>query len=204
MRVLLIIILSLSLPVLADVRLWVSDTTTQGDIGGRTGADGVCDSDTNKPAVASSTTRAFISVDTDDEIRDMPSLYNIPSNEVIFRQDGTTQIAPNYAALLNTTDPTPLSDFTALSTFTEADLINSVSEGTFLAGFVGTGSQRDGSLSANCSNLTSNSNLEFGAVGNKIFIDSPYIAHSLGTCDTAAPYITLLIQRQLPLKLVRA
>lgn len=172
MRVLLIIILSLSLslslPVLADVRLWVSDTTTQGDIGGRTGADGVCDSDTNKPAVASSTTRAFISVDTDDEIRDMPSLYNIPSNEVIFRQDGTTQIAPNFAALLNADS---------------ASLISSVST----AGFsVFTGSSFDGELDSlgACNGWTASGTVNLANIGDSLSLDGAFLFNSASVCRT--------------------
>lgn len=86
----------------ADVRLWVSSDTIDGTVGGRAALDTHCDTDANKPVVASSTTRAFVSVDGADEIRDMAANYNIPTAETILRSDGVTQIATNFAALLNT------------------------------------------------------------------------------------------------------
>ncbi|MDO3381594.1 hypothetical protein [Gilvimarinus algae] len=86
----------------ADVRLWVSSDTIDGSIGGRAALDTHCDTDSNKPTVAGSTTRAFISVDGADEIRDMATNYSIPTAEPILRSDGVTQIASDFQALLNT------------------------------------------------------------------------------------------------------
>lgn len=85
----------------ADTRLWVSNSSSNGDYGGRAGLDAHCDADLNKPNVSGSTTRAFISVDASDEIRDMPNNYNVPTNEVIYRSNGSTQIAPDFATLLD-------------------------------------------------------------------------------------------------------
>ena len=168
MRLLLVILFTFSLPVLADVRLWMSGALTSGNLSGRAGADTFCDSDANKPTVASSTTRAFISVDADDEIRDMPSLYNIPSNEVIFRQDGTTQIAPNFAALLNADS---------------ASLISSVST----AGFsVFTGSSFDGELDSlgACNGWTASGTVNLANIGDSLSLDGAFLFNSASVCRT--------------------
>ncbi len=123
----------------ADVRIWHTTANTDGNVGGRAGADAFCDGDAGKPAVAGSTTRAFISINATDEIRDMPALYNIPTNEVVFRADGTTQVAPNWAALLNANS---------------VSLVNSVSAAPSGAY---TFSAANGSLDTfNCSNGTTN------------------------------------------------
>lgn len=100
----------------AEVRLWVSDDSNDGNFGGREGVDAFCNADEEKPAIADSTTRAFISVNETDEIRDMPTNYNIPTNEVIFGYDGTTQIADNFTALLNAS-VTPLTNPISLNSF---------------------------------------------------------------------------------------
>ncbi|MBO1255654.1 DUF1554 domain-containing protein [Alteromonas sp. 5E99-2] len=168
MRLLTVIIFSFSLPVLADVRLWVPSTTTAGNIGGRAGADELCDDDVNKPAVASSTTRAFISVSAADEIRDMPSLYNIPTNEVIFRRDGTTQIAPNFAALLNADT---------------VDLTNSI--GVTLR-FIWTASDSIGSHTSSCNNWNSASNSESGERGIASAKINIYIGGNVSSCNESS------------------
>ncbi|MCV6622605.1 MAG: DUF1554 domain-containing protein [Cellvibrionaceae bacterium] len=98
-----------SLSAYADVRVWRTSVNTNGNLGGRAGADAFCDADANKPTVANSVTRALISINAADEIRDMPANYAVPTSEPIFRQDGTTQIAPNFAALLNA-DSVPLTN----------------------------------------------------------------------------------------------
>lgn len=143
MRTLLLITLVMTFSAVADIRLWRTAINTNGNLGGRAGADAFCNSDANKPSVSGSTTRAYISVSDSDEIRDMPSLYNIPTNEVIYRQDGTTQIAPNFAALLN-----------ANST----SLTNSINGVAGTSGAAFTGSSADGSLHpSHCINWTSTS-----------------------------------------------
>ena len=68
--------------------------------------DAFCDADPDKPVVAGSTTRSFVSVDATDEIRDMPANYNIPTTETILDRMGSAvgdEIANNFADLLDGT-----------------------------------------------------------------------------------------------------
>ena len=75
-------------------------------IGGRTGADTLCQGAGNKPAGYSSY-RAFISVSATDEIRDMPANYGVPTSYAV-RSPNNTLIANNWADLLDGTLPTSL------------------------------------------------------------------------------------------------
>lgn len=119
---------------IAEVRLWVSANTTNGAIGvgGRTGVDSFCDGDGDKPTVASSVTRAFISVNGGDQIANMPTNYSIPTAEQIFQLDGTTVIASNYAALLNTGSVALLTFVDPLNgtTFTGSDAVGNATANT--------------------------------------------------------------------------
>jgi|GEM_PF-3721973 len=129
----------------AEVRLWASADDNNGDFGGRAGLDIHCDTDANKPVIANSTTRAFISVNEADEIRDMPANYDIPTDEIIYRADGETQIADNFAALLN------------------APLAVSIADTPVL---MWSGSNSDGSLDENnCTNWTTSDGGFAGANG---------------------------------------
>lgn len=75
-------------------------------IGGRAGADNLCQNATNKPAGYSSY-RALISVSATDEIRDMPANYDVPTTYPI-RSSSNTLIANNWADLLDGTISTYL------------------------------------------------------------------------------------------------
>lgn len=153
----------------AEVRLWLSNTTTDGNIGGRAGADTFCEADSNNPRVAGSQTRAFLSVDANDEIRDMPENYNLPTDETIFRVDGTTQIATDFAALLNT-DTTPLINSIGGATSAFA---GSLSNGSF----VGPG----------CNSWTSNSASFGGRTGTSNATNQRYISGGATVCSVAVP-----------------
>lgn len=153
----------------ADVRVWVSATTTDGDIPGagtaRANADALCDADANKPAVVGSTTRALISIDGNDEIRDMPANYNVPTNETIHRADGTTTIAADWTALLSAST-TPL--VTAIGTDNAID--------------THTGSFNSGALAFNCSGYTNNGSGDLTELGRPVTTGAPFSAAST-TCD---------------------
>ena len=69
------------------------------ELGGRSGADLICQQVSNKPA-GYGAYRAFISVNANDEIRDMPTNYGVPTNVPITSPNGTT-IANNWADLLD-------------------------------------------------------------------------------------------------------
>ncbi|BFT31946.1 hypothetical protein D210916BOD24_31220 [Alteromonas sp. D210916BOD_24] len=150
---------------MADVRLWVAASSApNGNLGGRTGADNFCNTDANKPVVAGSTTRAFISVSAADEIQDMPTLYSIPTNEAIYRADGTTVMASNFAALLNT-GTTPLTNNVGFATF------------------VTTGSTDLGVLDYTCNGWTDGSGAGTATVGQSNSTDNLYLSFATSTCN---------------------
>ncbi|MFC3122704.1 hypothetical protein [Agaribacter flavus] len=159
----------LSFESIADVRLWVSDATTNGAIGARAGADAFCQSDINRPSVASSTTRAFISINLSDRVLDMPTLYSIPQNEVIRSADGITLIAANFAALLNT-DTTPLL----------APVDTTVTE-------VFTGSSFFGGLLNSCAFFSDASGMFPGTIGNPSLTSQTYLTIGPSDCITPRP-----------------
>ena len=70
-----------------------------GDMGGRTGADAICQASPSRPA-GFANYRAFISIDANDEIRDMPANYGVPTSLPIIGPTGTL-IANNWADLLD-------------------------------------------------------------------------------------------------------
>ena len=82
--------------------LFITSTLYNGNLGGRSGADTKCNSDTNKPA-ACGTTWAFISVSDTDEIRDMTTTKAVdPASVWYWRLAETSALAGgNLAALLS-------------------------------------------------------------------------------------------------------
>ncbi len=70
-----------------------------GNLGGRSGADAICATSTNKPN-GYSKYRAFLSFDSSDEIRDMPSNYGVPTDVQIISKTGSV-LANNWADLLD-------------------------------------------------------------------------------------------------------
>lgn len=158
--------LMLSATIWADIRVWVSATSNDGNLGDRAGADALCDADGNKPSVPGGTTRAFISISASDEIRDMPASYGIATNEIIYRSDGTTQIASNYAALLDTSS---------------TSLVNAIDTSPQ---FIWTFSDDTGALDANnCSGGASTAGNGFR--GNVSSTDTNSLALSSGACSAS-------------------
>lgn len=122
--------------------------TTGGGATGREGADNLCKNATNKPA-GFSNYRAFISVDANDEIRDMPANYGVPINTPIKGTTGGTTIANDWADLLDGTILTSLS-----------------SAGVASASYWRSGSLADGSIgTGTCSGWTSSSITESAEEG---------------------------------------
>ena len=79
--------------------------SVSGAIGGRSGADVMCGvaaaSATGIPTHA--TTRAFLSVSGEDEIRDMPGRYGVPTNRIVTGPNWNA-VATNWADLLDGTE----------------------------------------------------------------------------------------------------
>ncbi|MBF0239807.1 MAG: fibronectin type III domain-containing protein, partial [SAR324 cluster bacterium] len=77
-----------------------SGGTSAGNLGGRSGADARCVAEKSAtwPNLACSNIRAFLSVDANDEIQDMPTNYGVPTNRPILGPTGT-QIRSNWPQL---------------------------------------------------------------------------------------------------------
>lgn len=133
-----------------------------GDLGGRAGADAICAASANRPMGAEYTNfRAFISISDSDEIRDMPTRYGVPIDVPIVGGDGTTQLAPNWAGLL---------DGNIDTTLELAGSRGGVSEAWW------SGSQSNGSLDTdNCSGWTSASAGLPGQIGDDESMDDRWL-----------------------------
>ena len=78
-----------------------------GNLGGRTGADAICLSSIDNESISMfnnscNSVRAFISVDSNDEIRDIPSNYSVPTNVPLRGLNGW-KFAENWGKLFAST-----------------------------------------------------------------------------------------------------
>lgn len=138
-----------------------------GNLGGRAGADAICQASGNRPA-GYTNFRAFLSVNGGDEIRDMPGNYGVPTNRPIVGPNGTV-IANDWADLLDGTIDVSLG-----------------TAGLPTAGPFWSGSNADGSLGANnCTGWTDNSGLNFGEKGNPTRTDSTWLSDAIIGCNSS-------------------
>jgi len=155
----------------SELLIYLSNGKTDGAIGTdittvRSNTENICR--TNTPVIIDQTysVHALLSIDTDNEIRDMPSLFGFPTDVPIKRADKTTLIADDWDALLNTSNDILL---TNIDNSTE---------------FVWTGSNSDGSLKMfNCSNWTSSSSV-FGRIGVPMYQDESFLDADDDICST--------------------
>jgi hypothetical protein len=148
------------LPV-GGVRLWVSDATSNGNLGGRDGANMICATDTNRPSLLANHV-AFLTVDPDDEIVDLPVNYpSLPTDEPILRRDGIVQIDMSFAGLL------------------DGMLQAAVDPGSSGAW---TGSNSDGTLALNCFGFDSAIPALTGAIGQPADTSGDWLNNDTATC----------------------
>ncbi|GAK53739.1 hypothetical protein U14_05013 [Candidatus Moduliflexus flocculans] len=126
-----------------DVRIFVTQSTYTGNLGGVSGANVKCQSDTNAAGLTGYTIKAIIS-DSSQNAKDV--LPAAQQTLPVYRLDGTTQIATNWAALWNAVT-TPLN--------------NSITD---TWAWIWTGTWDSGTVTPNtCANWTANSgNGEYG------------------------------------------
>ena len=136
----------------------LTPTTYNGDLGGRSGADTICENLKDDELISMynnscSNVRALISVSASDEIRDFPTTYSVPTNVKVRSQNGRL-ISDTWSGLFATSsggDPSGL----------YGNLSNLVGISWQTGGGVNdwgiwTGSESDGSLNNNhCSGWTS-------------------------------------------------
>jgi hypothetical protein len=126
--------------------------TTDGNLGGRSGADSICDASPNKPAACKHACYAFISSDSDHEIRDLQGpTYNIP-DAPFYGPDGAVKIADNWDDLLDGSIDVSLTD-----------------AGVLPVSSWWSGSESDGSFAAtqNCTNWTGTASQGIAGLGDR-------------------------------------
>ena len=112
-----------ALPRASVIYMWVSSTTTNGNIGGVNGADTICETDAanaNLPAGFGYTHKAVISINT----YDASSIIDSSDTRDIQRPDGTA-IASNYAAFFTVGTALTNSIGTSSNRFWTGHFINS-------------------------------------------------------------------------------
>ena len=123
--------------------------------------------------------RAFISVSSNDEIRDFPSIYSVPTNVKVRSENGRL-IANTWSGLLASNsggDPTGiLGTLYGLTGFHGGE--QSVSK------IYWTGSNSDGSLANNCSGWTDGSGYSSGKVGEMGFDNQNVYQRTDLVCET--------------------
>jgi hypothetical protein len=74
--------------------------THNGNLGGRGGADVLCNFSANKPS-GTTKVHAFISISATDQISDMPAKYCYQTSQSIYGPDGISKIADNWADMMD-------------------------------------------------------------------------------------------------------
>ena len=155
-----------------------------GSMGGRTGVDNICKSIIDTELInmfnnSCTNIRAFISVSSNDEIRDFPSIYSVPTNVKVRSENGRL-IANTWSGLLASNsggDPTGiLGTLYGLTGFHGGE--QSVSK------IYWTGSNSDGSLANNCSGWTDGSGYSSGKVGEIGFVNERVYQRTDQVCET--------------------
>lgn len=152
--------------------------TTDGDLGGRSGADGTCQGHANRPAACTHACFAFISSDTDNEIRDLQkNPYDMPDGK-FYGPDGAVKIADSWADLLDGSIDVSLAN---------AGVLPGGSE--FWSGTLGDFSIN---TSFNCNSWSSNNAGDNGCFGSADF-PSNWINAESDTCASLLTYYLLCI-----------
>ena len=147
--------------------LFITASTYNGNLGGRSGADDKCNSDANKPSDCSGDAWAFISVDSNDEIRDMPSTKKVDTSlPWYWNYNGTTKLAANnWSDLL------------------DGAITNSAQSVGYDINYW-TGSHADGSLASyNCQNWTTSYGGYYGYYGDYRYTNDYWLGAGGSTCD---------------------
>ncbi len=172
---------SMLTPVLPDRLVIFDGGGVTGAIGGRSGADVLCgQAAQSTPGVPlAAKTRALISVSADDEIRDFPVAFGVPTDRMITGPNWQV-IADDWADLLDGSIDQSL-DAAGAQTAT---------------GFWYTGSLDDGSVATTtCSGWTHGSALFGGRYGSTQSTSGSWMSISNATCGTSSYHVLCLAWR---------
>jgi hypothetical protein len=149
--------------------------TPDGNLGGRTGADAICNASGNMPAGVKKV-HAFISMSASDQISDMPANYGYQANLAIYGPDGTSMIANNWADML---------DGSIAMSLDAAGILPAAS--TWLNGTNGSGNWAG--LVSSCQSFVSNNGSDFSFVGLSNNTDSTWMTAGSVTCSDTTHYL---------------
>jgi len=150
-----------------------------GNLGGRSGADNLCQA--RKVALSldcGTNVRALISVDEDDEIRDMPALYEVPTNSPLRGPTGT---------LFHSTWIAAFGGSSALKTLGQAGIVTNSNNWW-------SGSTASGALDqpfGNCDNWTDGIGIEEAMTGSTLDTTPLWVSYLKEQCDTLYPVLCL-------------
>lgn len=161
--------------------LYDAGGTFDGNLGGRAGADALCQASGNRPA-GYSNFRAFLSVNAGDEIRDMPGNYGVPTNLPIVGPNGT-QLAANWAGLLDGNIDATLAAAAVLGAGGTWWSGSDISADGSCLGTCGSGQA--------CTNWTSNSPFDGARIGLSDFTDPDWMAGGAFACDTTSSVLCI-------------
>ncbi len=145
-----------------EKRIFLTNSTYNGNLGGKAGADTKCNSDSNRPSILPNTYKAMLAV-TSSRTGSPVADWVFAASSRIFQSDGITPIM--------TTD--------AGAVFTFGALTNPFANNPFWSGLTNTWT-----ASANtCAGWTSSSNVINGVFGDGISTNAMSINNSTLTCD---------------------
>jgi len=149
--------------------LFSTEKTYDGNLGGRQGADKICQSETPS-TLRCSNIHAFISVKSGDTIKEMPKVYRYKVDKAIYWYNRSSNnfllAANNWQDLL------------------DGSIISSPNEGTGARVNYWVGANPDGSLnSKNCRNWTSDGPTLSGAEGRGVVKDSRWLGKGSLSCE---------------------
>jgi len=136
-----------------NIYMFSSQSAYNGGLGGRGGADAICQNDINNyPHIPRDNVFGFLSISSNDEIQDMPSNYGVPLDRPVW---GPTdlKIADNWADLL------------------DGNIDQSLSSAEISSNLWWSGSNIYGALSGNCDGFA-NAAAEEGTIGVNFMTDN--------------------------------
>ena len=159
----------------APITLFASQFQIGGTIGGRDGADMVC-MESAGSLTCPVGVHALISVDANDQLKDIPTNFSLPVDVAITTATGV-MVATRWADLIDGSIDNSLED---------AGLFPPDSQSNYW-----TGSSSDGSVSATCQNWTSSDPTDTGEVGTSGATDVTWMDDGGLICNSTSEILCL-------------
>ncbi|MFW7382136.1 MAG: hypothetical protein ACOH5I_25250 [Oligoflexus sp.] len=147
-----------------------------GNLGNRAAIDGLCSARATALSLSCPNVRALISIDTDDEVRDMPDLYGVPTNVPLRGPTGK---------LFHSTWVAALGGSEAVNTLEEAEILTG--SPFWWSGSTSSGALDPGGL--HCDHWT-DGGFSYGAIGNKT-VKVGWLSVFEDFCDSTYPLLCL-------------